>query len=327
MMTPSRTAIIAGLTTLLAVLFVASLAVGRILTPVASFFDPTDPRWTIIFELRLPRTILGVLVGGSLGLGGAAMQGYTRNPLAEPGILGVSSTAALAAVVTLYFGGTALSPWLLPASAMFGAAIGVAALLALAGSGATVTTFILAGVVIQSIAGAGISLALSLAPNPWAVGDIMNWLNGALADRSVNEVILAAPFIIAGGALLLTLGRSLDALSLGEVGARSMGVNLDRTRIILAAGSALAVGAGVAVTGIIGFVGLIAPHLLRPLVGARPSALLVPSAIAGACLMLAADIVVRLVPSSTEVRLGVAMAALGGPFFLWLLLSMRRRLA
>jgi iron complex transport system permease protein len=311
---------------LLLALALAGLMIGRVATPLTALFDPTNPATIIILELRLPRTLLGILVGGSLGLAGAAMQGFTRNPLAEPGVLGVSSTAALAAVIMLYFGGTALSPWLLPAAAMAGAAIGVVVLLALAGSGATVTTFVLAGVVIQAITGAGISLALSLAPNPWAVGDIMNWLNGALADRSVDEVTLAAPFILAGCALLATLGRAIDALTLGETGARSMGINLDRTRLVLAAGSALAVGAGVAVTGIIGFVGLVAPHLLRPVVGPKPSALLAPSALAGACLTLAADIAVRLIPSATEVRLGVAMAILGGPFFLWLLLSMRRRL-
>lgn len=319
--------ILAGLLALLVLLAAASLMIGRVATPPSALLDPANPATIIVLELRLPRTLLGILVGGSLGLAGAAMQGFTRNPLAEPGVLGVSSTAALAAVVMLYFGGTALSPWLLPAAAMAGAAIGVVVLLALAGSGATVTTFILAGVVIQAITGAGISLALSLAPNPWAVGDIMNWLNGALADRSMEEVWLAAPFILAGCALLATLGRAIDALTLGETGARSMGINLDRTRLFLAGGSALAVGAGVAVTGIIGFVGLVAPHLLRPLVGAKPSALLAPSALAGACLTLAADIAVRLIPSATEVRLGVAMAILGGPFFLWLLLSMRRKLA
>jgi iron complex transport system permease protein len=318
---------LAWLGLLTAALALASLMVGRVATPLTALFDPGNPATLIVLELRAPRTVLGLLVGGSLGMAGAAMQGFTRNPLAEPGVLGVSSTAALGAVVMLYFGGTALSPWLLPAAAMAGAAIGVVVLLALAGSGATVTTFILAGVVIQAITGAGISLALSLAPNPWAVGDIMNWLNGALADRSVEEVMLAGPFILAGCALLATLGRAIDALTLGETGARSMGINLDRTRLMLAAGSALAVGAGVAVTGIIGFVGLVAPHLLRPLVGPRPSALLLPSALAGAALTLAADIAVRLIPSASEVRLGVAMAILGGPFFLWLLLSMRRRLA
>lgn len=159
---------------LLLALSLASLMIGRVATPLTALADPTNPATIIVLELRLPRTLLGVLVGGSLGLAGAAMQGFTRNPLAEPGVLGVSSTAALGAVIMLYFGGTALSPWLLPAAAMAGAAIGVVVLLALAGSGATVTTFILAGVVIQAITGAGISLALSLAPNPWAVGDIMN---------------------------------------------------------------------------------------------------------------------------------------------------------
>lgn len=327
-MTLSRRALtLLGLAVLLTALFVASLASGRVATSLSALFDPLSSASIIVFELRLPRTVLGVLVGGALGLCGAAMQGYTRNPLADPGLLGVSAMAAFGAVLTLYFGVTALSTWLLPASAMVGAAFGVAALLLLAGSGASLTTFVLAGVVIQAIAGAGIALALNLAPNPWAVGDIMNWLNGSLADRSVEEVTLAAPFILAGMGVLLTLGRAFDALSLGETGARSLGVDLDRTRVLLAIGTALAVGACVAVTGIVGFVGLIVPHLLRPFIGARPSRLLIPSALAGACLVLAADIIVRLTPASSEVRLGVAMAIIGGPFFLGLLVVMRRRLA
>jgi len=229
--------------------------------------------------------------------------------------------------LTLYLGVAGEAMWILPLAAIVGAGLGVLVLLALAGVTSSVVTFILAGFIVQTVCTAGISLALNLAPNPWAVNEIVNWLMGSLADRSVEEVRIAAPGVIAGGLGLLTLGRALDALTLGEQGARSLGVSLTRTRLLLAASVALAVGSSVAVTGVINFVGLIVPHLLRPWVGSRPGALLVPSLLGGAAITLAADIVVRLTPAAQEVKLSVAMAALGGPFFLWMLLAMRRRLA
>jgi iron complex transport system permease protein len=265
-------------------------------------------------------------IGFGLGLTGAALQGYTRNPLADPGVLGVAALAALGAVLTLFFGLSA-SFWILPAGAMIGAIIGVAALLLLAGATSSILTFILAGAILNTVASAGVALALSLAPNPWALNEIVNWLMGALADRSRDDVLMAAPFIALGCGLLLLTARALDALTLGETGAQSLGVNLAATRLLLALGVGLATGASVAATGVIGFVGLVTPHLMRPLVGARPGALLIPSGLAGAVLVLAADIVVRLIPAAVEVKLGVAMAALGGPFFLALLLALRRRVA
>jgi iron complex transport system permease protein len=316
---------LALLTLLLAAL---SLLAGKVWVPLSAWTSGgLDPRWAIVFELRLPRTLLAVAVGAALGMSGAALQGYTRNPLADPGVLGVSAMSALGAVLTLYFGAAAAAPWTTPAAAMAGAGAGVALLLALSGTGSSLVTFILAGVILNTVAGAGVALALSLAPSPWAVNEIVNWLMGSLADRSAGEVWIAAPLIAAGCALLMTTARALDGLTLGEVGAASLGVDLRRTRWALAAGVGLATGASVAVTGVIGFVGLVAPHLLRPLVGARPGALLVPSALAGAALVLAGDILVRLTPSAAEVKLGVAMAALGGPFFLALLLGLRRRVA
>ena len=320
-------AAIAILLALIAALALVSLAAGKVWVPFSAWTDHADPRWPIIFDLRLPRTVLGVLVGAALGLSGAAMQGYTRNPLADPGALGVSSLAALGAVLTLYLGARAHAPGVISAAAMAGALAAVLLLMALAGNASSIVTFLLAGVVLQTMAGAGVALALSLAPNPWAVNEIVNWLMGSLADRSVDEVKLAAPLVIGGCALMLLTGRALDALTLGEAGARSLGVDMTRTRWFLALGVALAAGASVAVTGVIGFVGLIVPHLLRPIVGARPGALLIPSALGGAVLVLAADIAVRLTPAAGEVKLGVAMAALGGPFFFGLLMSMRRRIA
>ncbi len=318
----------AALAALLVVLFFLGLCAGRVWTPWSAWTSGgADPRWAIIYGLRLPRTILAIMVGGALGLSGAALQGYTRNPLADPAALGVSTTAALGAVLTLYLGKAGEATWILPLGAMIGAGLGVAALLGLAGMTSSIVTFILAGFVIQTVCGAGIALALNLAPNPWAVNEIVNWLMGSLADRSIDEVRLSAPGIVLGGVLLLTLGRSLDALTLGEQGAQSLGVSLSRTRLLMAIGVALMVGSAVAVTGVISFVGLITPHLLRPLLGSRPGALLAPSFLGGAALTLAADILVRLTPAASEVRLSVAMAAIGGPFFLAMLISMRRRLA
>lgn len=323
-----RVALYVGLLMLLAVLAALSLIAGRVWVPLSAWdVVSSDPRWAIIADLRVPRTILGMLIGAALGLSGAALQGYTRNPLADPGVLGVSAMAALGAVLTLYYGATLASIWVLPGAAMLGALIGVALLLLLSGSRSSLVTFVLAGAILNIVASAGISLALSLAPSPWAVGEIVDWLMGSLQDRSVDEVRLAAPFILAGAALLLTTGRALDALTLGEAGARSLGISLRRTRWTLALGVGLATGAAVAVSGVIGFVGLVVPHVLRPLVGARPGALLAPSALGGAVLVLAADILVRVTPAAGEVKLGVAMAALGGPFFLALLLTLRRRIA
>ena len=318
---------LAGLFLLLAALSVLSLSAGRVWTPLSALTHwAADPRWVVIYELRLPRTLLALLVGAALGASGAALQGYTRNPLADPSVLGISPTAAVGAVLVLYFGVSAHSPWLLPLGAMAGAAAGLCLLLALAGSSSTVVTFVLAGIVIQTMATAATTLALNLAPTPWAVDEIVSWLMGAVADRSFDEVKLAAPFFAVGFLLLLSTRRALDALTLGELGAQALGVDLAAVRLRLAAGVTLAVGASVAVTGVIGFVGLIVPHLLRPWFGGRPGALIVPSAVGGAVLLLAADILVRLTPAAVEIRLGAAMAALGGPFFLALLIRMRRRL-
>lgn len=316
-----------GLVLLLAILSALSVIVGRVWIPLGHLADAGDPRWLIVTELRIPRTLLGLLVGAALGLSGATLQGYTRNPLADPGVLGVSAMAALGAVLTLFLNLAVASPWVLPAFAMAGAAVGVIVLALVAGPAGEAVSFLLAGVILNTIASAGVALALTLSPNPWASSEITTWLMGSLADRSSLDVRVAAPFILAGGAILLTTGRALDALTLGEVGARALGVSLRRTQLLIALGVGLACGAAVAVTGVIGFVGLIVPHLIRGLVGGQPSRLLIPSALAGAALLLAADVLVRAVPGANEVHVGVAMAALGAPFFLALLISLRRRLA
>jgi iron complex transport system permease protein len=316
-----------GLMALLAALSALSICAGRVWIPLTHLGGENDPRWLIITALRIPRTLLGILVGAALGLSGASLQGYTRNPLADPGVLGVSAMAALGAVLTLYLNLALGSPWILTAFAMGGAAVGVTLLILIAGPAGDAVSFLLAGVILSSIASAGVALALGLAPNPWASSEITTWLMGSLADRSIVEVQTAAPFILLGGALLLTTGPALDALTLGETGARALGVSLRRTQTSIAVGVGLACGAAVAVTGVIGFVGLIVPHAVRQFVGERPSRLLIPSALAGADLLLAADILVRATPHANEVHVSVAMAALGAPFFLGLLIAMRRKLA
>ena len=276
---------------------------------------------TILLELRLPRTALALLIGGGLGLGGAAMQGLLRNPLASPDVLGPSTGAAFGAVLAGYFlGGGVLA---VAIGGMAGALLALALLLALAGPAAGTATLILAGVAISALGGALVNLALSLAPSPYALYDVMFWLLGSLADRSLPQLAVAAPLIIAGGALLLAQRHRLDTLALGEDVATSLGVAIPRLRWTIVVATGIMVGAGVAVAGSIGFIGLVVPHLVRPLVGNRPGAALVPSGLAGAGLLLAADMAVRLPVNGQELKLGVLTALLGAPFFLWLVVRSR----
>lgn len=279
----------------------------------------------ILIELRLPRLLLGLLVGGSLGLAGATLQGLFRNPLAEPGVIGVSGCAALGAVIAFYTGLSALLPLGLPLGGVAGALLAIALLLALAARDPRISTLLLAGVALSALASALTALALNLSPNPYATVEVVFWLLGSLSDRSLEHVWLALPFILIGAVLMLACGRGLEALTLGEDTARSLGISIARLRRLAVVGVALAVGAGVAVTGAIGFVGLIVPHLLRPFVGYRPAPLLWVSIPGGACLTLAADIAVRLIGGEVELRLGVATALIGAPFFLYLVLGLARR--
>jgi iron complex transport system permease protein len=280
----------------------------------------------VMREIRLPRALLALMIGAGLGLSGAALQGYLRNPLAEPGLLGISGTAALGAAVALYYGLAAALPLALPAAALVGAGLATLLVQGLAGAGSGSITLILAGIAVSSLAGALTSLVLNLSPNPFAASEIVYWLLGSLADRSMTHVWLAAPFMLAGMALLFTLGRALDALTLGEDAAASLGVTLARTRTRAVVGTALAVGAGVAVAGAIGFVGLVVPHLLRPFTGSLPSRLLPASALGGAALLLAADLAVKLIAPGRDLKLGVVTALVGAPFFLWLVWRSRRSL-
>lgn len=315
-----------ALMALVLVLAIGSVLIGKITLTWDVWSHQDEVSRAILLELRVPRAVLGVLIGAALGLAGAAMQGYLRNALADPGTLGVSSSAALGAVLSIFFGIADLHPWALPLSGVAGGIIGMAALFMLAGLAASVLTLVLSGIILTAIAVAGISLALSLSPSPWAAGEIVRWMLGALTDRSLDDLTIAGPVILVGSIAILGSRQSMDALTLGEAGARSLGIDLNRTQWLLCLGVGLVVGASVAVTGIIGFVGLVVPHLLRPIVGARPGALLIPSAIGGAALVLAGDIVVRLLPGGSELQLGVVMSLIGAPFFFALLYSQRRRL-
>ncbi len=309
-------------------LFGAALCLGPVLISpwqVVQHLYPNDDSTLalIVRDIRLPRALLAVMVGASLGSAGAALQGLLRNPLSEPGIIGISGGAALGAVAAFYSGVAAGAYWVLPASGMLGALLAVTAIQILAGRGADILTVILAGVAINSLSSALTTLILNLSPNPFAAYEIYFWLLGSLANRSLEHVLLVLPFMLIGWILLFGTRRALDVLALGEDTAVSLGINLSRTRTWIVVGSALAVGAAVSVSGVIGFVGLVVPHLLRPWFGHRPGALILPSAVGGAALTLAADLGTRIPLAGGELKLGVVTALIGAPFFLRLVLQSR----
>ncbi|QOT70548.1 iron ABC transporter permease [Sphingobium fuliginis] len=321
--------LIPTLTALALLAALASLTLGAVpLSPARIFAvlggGGDDVARAILLDLRLPRMLLGLIVGAMLGLAGAALQGYLRNPLAEPSVLGASNCAALGAVGALYFGLAQAHPLALPALAIMTGLIGIAALFLLAGPAESPLTLILAGIAIATLAGAGISLSLNLSPNPFAAMEIMSWLMGSLENRAYGHVWIALPCVVVGAALLIADGRTLDALTLGEDGAQALGIDLRRARIRLMLGVAIGVGGAVAVSGAIGFVGLIVPHLVRPLTDRSPSAILLPSMLGGAALLTLADIGVRLIPTGSELKLGVLTALLGVPVFLMHLMRERR---
>lgn len=325
------TRLMASLSMAVAALFVLSLLVGPAsiapLDSLAGLFGGGDgPVAMVMREIRLPRAILAAMIGASLGLAGAAMQGYLRNPLAEPGLIGVSGSAALGAVIAIQTGLSASFALGLPLMALAGALGGVLLVLALAGPRGGSLVLILAGIAISAMAGALTQLVLNLSQNPFAVNEIVFWMMGSLADRSMTHLWLALPFTLLGWVLLASLGRGLDALTLGEDAAEAMGIHLSRLRLVLILGTACVVGAGTAVAGAIGFVGLVVPHLLRPWVGAQPSRLLWASALGGAAMLLAADLAVRLVLPERDLKLGVLTALVGAPLFLHLIYKTRREM-
>jgi iron complex transport system permease protein len=319
----TRLPINAALFALLIVLLPLSLLAGRVWLAPADIAAGSPLASLIVTELRLPRAVLAIAVGAALGLSGAVLQGLTRNPLAEPGLLGVSMGASLGSVIAIYFGISAVSSAAVPLFGLLGAIAAMTLTFTLGRGGGTLA-LILAGAAVSAFASALISLALNLAPSPFAAYEIMTWLLGSLADRSWDHVLLAGPFILAGCAMLAMTGRSLDALALGEAQAESLGVDIKRLHITVLIGTAIAVGAATSVTGAVGFIGLIAPHLVRPFAGYEPRLVLLPSALAGAALLLAADIATRLITFGPELKLGVFTSLLGIPFFFWLVVRLRR---
>jgi iron complex transport system permease protein len=321
-----------ALALLVAALAVVSLGVGPVRLPPGTVLasltaDASDPARVIVLEIRLPRLILAVAIGAILGMSGAALQGLLRNPLAAPSLFGAPQTAAFAAVATISLGLNDTLSWGLPVAAICGAFLSVFLLVAVAGRNASLLLLILSGLAISALAGAGTALAMNLAPNPFAALEIAFWLLGSLEDRSMRHVTMALPFIVLSAAILFSQRGAFRALTLGEEAAQSLGVAIGRLRLVVILGVALGVGASVAVAGTIGFIGLVAPHLMRPLVGHDPARLLLPSALAGAALLTAADIAVRVIPATTDIKVGVLTSIIGVPFFLWLILRERRSLA
>ena len=325
----SQKLLFTGLGLMVGLLTLASLLIGpagfSIADSLAALFGGRGDAVSLVMqEIRLPRALLAIMVGISLGLSGAALQGYLRNPLAEPGLIGVSSSAALGAVVTLQTGLAAQMMFALPFFGLFGAGVAVVLLLLLAGPRGGSLTLILAGIAISALAAALTSLVLNLSPNPFATSEIVFWMLGSLADRSFSHITIALPFMVLGWILILSTSRGLDALILGEDAAASLGINLTRLRWVLVLGVAACTGAATSVVGAIGFVGLVVPHILRPFVGARPSRLLPASALGGAALVLAADIAARIILPDRDLKLGVVMAIIGAPVFLHLIYRTRR---
>ncbi|WP_375202170.1 FecCD family ABC transporter permease [Hyphococcus sp.] len=305
-----------------------SLFVGPVSIPaakiVSGLFTGEDAIAVIIREIRLPRALAAWLAGACLGAAGAGLQGLLRNPLADPGVLGVSAAAALGAIMAIYFNLAALAFWATPIAAIL-FALGATVLLYILGAGRVSTArLILIGVGLSSFCGALISLAMNLAPNPFALSDLVNWLFGTVANRSVDDLALAAPFAGLGFALILLSAPGLAALTLGEETAASLGANLARARAFVIIGAALLVGASVSVAGAIGFVGIVAPHLARAFAGQNPARILIPSALLGGIMLAGADMFIRILPFDQELKLGVAAALIGAPGFIWVAATSRR---
>ena len=319
------TLIAASVLAILSACFLGSTALpaDRLLAALFGGAEASDR--LVVWQIRLPRAIAAYIVGAALGISGAALQGLLRNPLAEPGVLGVSASASLMATFALYYGIASITPWALPIAAIIGALTATALITIAALRTQSVVTLILIGVGLSSFAGAAMSLLMNLAPNPFSLSDMINWMLGSVANRSFDEITLAAPFILAGGAILFATRRGLSALTLGEEAAAGIGLNLRRQQIFTVVGAGLATGGAVALAGAIGFVGIVAPHIIRPFVGHDPARSLVPSALFSGLILVVADIFVRLMPTSAELKLGVVAALIGAPAFVWIAMQRRTR--
>lgn len=297
------------------------MEVERVLAALALGGDHGDR--LVVLQIRLPRALTAFAVGVALGASGAALQGLLRNPLAGPGVLGISAMASLGATGALYYGFAALSAWAMPTAAIMGAFAGTGLIALAALRTASVVTLVLIGVGLSSFAAAAMNLMMNLAPNPFSLADMINWMLGSVANRSLQDLGFAAPFLIVGLGVLFAARRGLSALTLGEEAASGAGLNLRRQRLAIVIGAGLATGAAVALAGVIGFVGVVAPHIVRPMVDHDPARSLFPSALLAGLILVLADIGVRLMPTATELKLGVVAALVGAPAFVWI--AMQRR--
>lgn len=308
----------AGLVAIFAACLIGSTPLPATRVLAALFGGASEGDQLVVWAIRLPRALAAYLVGAALGLSGAALQGLLRNPLAEPGVLGVSASASLFATFALYYGLVAANPWALPLAAIIGALMATSLLTLAAVRTPSVVTLILIGVGLSSFAGAAMSLLMNLAPNPFSLSDMINWMLGTVANRSFQEITFTAPFMAVGAGILLWQRRGLSALTLGEEAASGIGLNLKNQRIFTVIGAGLATGASVALAGAIGFVGIVAPHLVRPLVDHDPARSLIPSALLAGLILVLADIGVRVLPTDNELKLGVVAAIIGAPAFVWI---------
>lgn len=298
-----------------------SMSLPRVMSALFGGGDAVDQ--IVLWQIRVPRILAAYSVGAALGVSGAALQGLLRNPLAEPGVLGVSACAALGATFSIYYGLVSINPWFLPIGAIIGALAATAILALTALRTRSVITLILIGVGLSSFAGAIMSLLMNLAPNPFSLSDMINWMLGSVANRSLQDISFSAPFMLAGLAILFATRRGLSVLTLGEEAATGAGLNLSKQRLAVVLGAGLATGAAVALAGAIGFVGIVAPHLVRPFVQHDPARTLLPSALLSGIILVVADIGVRLIPSPNELKLGVLAALIGAPAFIWIALQRR----
>lgn len=306
----------------LTVVLLAALAAGLLLGETAltanqyvqAFMHPGSPAGEILWTIRAPRTVMAALVGGGLGLAGAAMQGLLRNPLADPGVLGVSAFAGLGAALAITLG-LAAAPGAVEVAALLGALVAGVLVAGLSARFRAAETLILFGVALSAFGGALTALLFNLSPSPVATAEVMNWLLGSAANRDWGDIAHAAVPMALGLALCLWSGRGLTMLTLGEETAAMSGLPMARLRTAAVAGAALLTGAAVAAVGVVGFVGLAAPHLVRRLAGDEPGKVLLPSALAGAALLAVADLLARVIPTEQELKLGVVTALFGAPLF------------
>lgn len=334
---PRPSAVLAGLGLLLVICLVGGLLSGAVeqslrdvlyaLWAAATGRELSDPALAVITIIRLPRLLTAAIVGAALALSGAAMQGLFRNPLADPGLIGVSSGAALGAVLVIVLGAwlpLSAGAMALPMGASLGGLLATAVVYRLGkGGGQTdVATLLLAGIAVNAIAGAGTGL-LTYFANDAQLRTLTFWLMGSLGGVGWPQFIMAAPFMLVCGAGICMLGRPLNAFLMGEDVAHHLGYPVEKIKAVTVLMCAVAVGAAVSVTGVIGFVGLVVPHVLRLIIGADHRLLLPASALLGAAGLVGADSVARTVISPAELPIGILTTLLGGPFFLSLLLKRR----